>query len=153
MLLGWLDYYRATIERKCEGLAVADLRRRSVPPSALSLLGLVRHLSEVERHWFRGAWTGERPPALYCSRAVPDADFSEVDEADADAALAAWRAECTHSRRLLAGPLDLDAPTTRPLRGEPVTRRWILVHMVEEYARHAGHADLLREAIDGSTGL
>jgi hypothetical protein len=153
MLLRWLDYYRATIERKVEGLTGADLRRRSVPPSALSLLGLVRHLSEVERHWFRGAWTGERPPTLYCSRAVPDADFSGVDGADANAALATWRAECAHSRRLVAGPLDLEAPTTRQLRGEAITRRWILVHMVEEYAHHAGHADLLREAIDGSTGV
>jgi uncharacterized damage-inducible protein DinB len=153
MLLGWLEFYRATIARKCAGLDPEDLRCRAVPPSSLSLLGLVRHLAEVERHWIRGTWAGDRPPALYCSKAAPDADFAQVDDADAEAALAAWHAECAHARQVLSGPLDLDEATDRRWRGEAITRRWILVHLVEEYARHAGHADLLREAIDGQTGI
>jgi uncharacterized damage-inducible protein DinB len=150
MLDSWLDYHRATLAMKCEGLSDEQLRLRSVEPSSLSLLGLVRHLAEVERNWFRRALAGEDAPYLYASDDDPDGDFDNVDTADVAEAFATWRAECDHARRVAAATPDLEATGVR--RGRPVSLRWILVHMIEEYARHNGHADLLRERIDGAVG-
>ena len=151
MLETWLDFHRATLRQKCAGLSDADLRRRSVEPSSMSLLGLVRHLAEVERVWFRRVLAGEDAPALYCSKDHPDGDFDDVDIADVPASFAAWEEECVRARELAAAH-DLDAVGQRQRHGEDVSLRWILVHMIEEYARHNGHADFLRERIDGAVG-
>ena len=152
MLAGWLDFHRKTLERKCEGLTPDQLRTRAVPPSNLSLLGLMRHMAEVEQHWFKRVLLDERVRQPYSSRAHPNADFDDLAQADPDTALALWSAECEDSRRILAAMTDLDAMARREPHGQQVSLRWILVHMIEEYARHNGHADLLRESLDGSTG-
>jgi len=149
MLEAWLEYHRATLLQKCEGLDPDGLRRRSVPPSSMSLLGLVRHMGEVERHWFRRALAREDAPGHYYSDANPDGDFDDVDSADAEEAFDCFRDECDRARKIASG-LTLDDTGDR--RGEPVSLRWVYVHMIEEYARHNGHADLLRETIDGAVG-
>jgi uncharacterized damage-inducible protein DinB len=151
MLEAWLEYHRATLAMKCAGLSAEQLRQRAVPPSTLSLLGLVRHMAEVERGWFRRTLAGEDAPPLYYTKANPDDDFDRVDDADPDEAFAAWYAECDRARTLVAAVPSLDELAART-RGEQISLRWILVHMIEEYARHNGHADFLRERIDGSVG-
>jgi uncharacterized damage-inducible protein DinB len=149
MLAGWLDYHRATLAWKCDGLSDEQMRTASVPPSGLSLLGLVRHMVEVERQWFRAVIAGEDVELVY-SRDDRDGDFNAVPDADPAADLARWRDECARSRQIYAELPSLDA--TGSLRGEPVSARWAVTHMIEEYARHNGHADLVRERIDGSVG-
>jgi uncharacterized damage-inducible protein DinB len=152
MLDAWLEFHRATLAMKCDGLDAAQLRRRAVPPSTLSLLGLVRHMAEVERNWFRRYFTGEDAPPFYYSDANPDGEFDDVDTADVDEAFTAWNAECDNARRVAAAA-SLDDLGAKPRsNGQPVSMRWILVHMVEEYSRHNGHADLLRQCIDGAVG-
>jgi uncharacterized damage-inducible protein DinB len=148
MLVGWLEYHRATLAQKCEGLTEAQLRLRSVPPSHLSLLGLVRHMAEVELNWFRFWLGGQEPHPRY----EGDADFDQVDTADAAEAFAYWREECEHAREVLARFTSLDEVGAGQQVGAGISVRWTLVHMIEEYARHNGHADLLRETIDGKTG-
>jgi uncharacterized damage-inducible protein DinB len=152
MLEAWLEFHRGTLEMKCDGLSTEQLRERAVPPSSLSLLGLVRHMTDVERHWFRNTLNGEDVPDLYSSEDDRDGDFDHVDDADPADAFAAWRAELEHVRQVVAGVPSLEAVGARRRRGELVSLRWILVHMIEEYARHNGHADLIRERIDGSVG-
>ena len=152
MLIGWLEFHRATLAWKCGGLDDAQLRRRSVMPSALSLLGLIRHMADVERGWFANAWGGEGLPYRYSRPDEPDGDFFEVDDADVEEAFDAWGVECAHSRRLLDEVRDLDALGQGVRDGQHVSMRWILTHMIEEYARHNGHADLIRESIDGAVG-
>jgi uncharacterized damage-inducible protein DinB len=153
MLDGWLDYHRATLGWKCEGLSDDQLRERAVPPSSLSLLGLVRHITEVERHWFRNIFDGEDAPALYYTDERPDDDFDDLESAPVSQVLASWRKECVRARELTAGrSLDEVSKRASTRTGESFSLRWILTHMVEEYARHNGHADLIRERIDGSTG-
>ncbi len=149
-LTAFLDYYRATLELKCEGLPDAELRRRGVPPSNLSLLGLVRHLAEVERHWFTHGVAGRPRQDIWCTTEHPDADFDDVDTADGAEAFQVWRTECATSRALTA-ERELNE-TFRNRNDVAISLRWVLVHMIEEYARHIGHADLLRERIDGATG-
>jgi uncharacterized damage-inducible protein DinB len=151
MLDAWLDFHRATLAMKCDGLSDAQLRERAVPPSTLSLLGLVRHLADVERNWFRRVLAGEDAPPLFWSDDDPDGDFDNVGTADVAEGFAAWRSECERARQAAAAAPSLEATGLR--RGEPVSLRWILVHMIEEYARHNGHADLLRERIDGTVGV
>jgi uncharacterized damage-inducible protein DinB len=148
----YLRRYRLTIEMKCADLTPEQLASRSVPPSTMSLLGLVRHLARVEHHWFRRVLEGQDIPRIYRTDDDHDAD-SNVVAADADLvadAWASWRREVDHADRWLARCDDLDAEV--PHGGGRVAVRDVLVHMVEEYARHAGHADLLRECIDGRTG-
>ena len=152
MLDAWLDFHRATLLSKCEGLDDAQLRTRSVPPSSLSLLGLVRHMTEVERSWFRRVLLDEEVQPLYYSDANEDGDFDDVDTADVPADLARFREELETCREIAASHQDLDAVAKRRRRGHEVSLRWIYLHMVEEYARHNGHADFLRERIDGVTG-
>jgi uncharacterized damage-inducible protein DinB len=154
MLSGWLDFHRAILLWKCEGLSDEQLKRRSVPPSALSLLGLVRHMADVERGWFRQVLLGQDVPDLYPAPDDPDADFNGVDGADAAADLAAFEAECAEARKAVAAAPDLDMLSAQRSQrtGQQFSLRWILSHMIEEYARHNGHADLLRETIDGATG-
>jgi uncharacterized damage-inducible protein DinB len=151
-LEGFLDFHRATLELKCRGLTPEQLASRSVPPSSMSLLGLVRHLADVERGWFdRFAYPTQRAPLFY-SEADPDGDFDNAvgtDEA-VDEAFTAWRAMVEESRAVSARTA-LDA-TFEHQRNGTTSLRWLLTHLVEEYARHNGHADLLRERIDGVTG-
>ncbi|MDR0344431.1 MAG: DinB family protein [Nocardiopsaceae bacterium] len=150
MLAAWLDYHRATLARKCDGLDDAQLRERSAPPSSLSLLGLVRHMAETERAWFRRGLLGEDIPPRYYGDDNPDGDFDDAGTADRAEAFAAWREECEQARRAEAAAPSLDTGFER--RGGRYTLRWVMLHMIEEYARHNGHADLLRERIDGATG-
>ena len=147
MLIGWLEYHRATLELKCQGLTDDQLRTRSVPPSALSLLGLVRHMAEVENNWFR-FWLGGDGPVY---RWEGDEDFA-VGGADVAEAFDYWRSECANAREVLATFGSLDDVGAGQTVGAGISVRWTLTHMIEEYARHNGHADLLREAIDGTTG-
>jgi len=156
----WLEFHRATLLVKCAGLTAEQLGRRSVPPSTLSLRGLVRHMTEVERSWFRRVLDGQQAPPLYYGPDDDDGDFDGVgrdpDHPDADAAvareLAAFTGELAVSRSLAASRSSLDETGASPRHGELVSLRWIYLHMIEEYARHNGHADLLRESIDGVTG-
>ena len=149
----WVDFHRATLLMKCQGLTAEELTMRSVAPSTLTLLGLVRHMSEVERGWFRRHAAREDVDYHYSTDEDPDADLLNVDPAQASADLAHFVAECRLSREATAN-LDLDDVV--PSRGHHAERtrnvRWIYLHMIEEYARHNGHADLLRERIDGATG-
>jgi uncharacterized damage-inducible protein DinB len=148
-LTGFLDYQRATLAWKISDLGADDLRRRAVPSSALSLLGLVRHMAEVERGWFRKDLAGESIGDIWTTEDTPEAAF-DVEGADVDEAIVAWEAECDQARAIAAA-YSLDE--TFVLRGSwTLSLRWLLSHMVEEYARHNGHADLLREAIDGEVG-
>jgi uncharacterized damage-inducible protein DinB len=152
MLDTWLEFHRATLEWKCEGLTDEQLREQSAPPSIMSLLGLVRHMAEVERGWFRQVLTGEDAPDIYVTDEDPDAEFNGAATGDIAEAFATWRAECEAARKAAAAAASLDLLAARPTRSGTVSLRWIMVHMIEEYARHNGHADLLRERIDGATG-
>lgn len=152
MLTAWLEYHRGTLAWKCSGLTDAQLRVRPVAPSSLSLLGLLRHMTEVERAWFQRVLLGTDVPRLYSGATNPDGDFDDVDTADVAADVARFAAECAASRAAVDGAQSLDVIGAGLWRGEPVSLRWILVHMVEEYARHNGHADLIRELIDGAVG-
>ena len=151
MLVAWLEYHRATLEQKCEGLTDDQLRMRSVPPSTLSLLGLVRHMAKVEHSWFRRVLEQQDLPRLYFSEDDRDLDFNGAvgDDTVVAEAWEAWWREVVHARKVYE---ELDLDTTVPVHGEATETRDIIVHMVEEYARHVGHADLLRECIDGRTG-
>ena len=156
-LAAYLGNYRKTLELKCSGLDAAAMARRSVPPSDLSLLGLVRHLAAVERFWFRLVLARQKVPNLFLNE--DDRDESIVDAVGDDAVVAeawdAWRSEVAHAEEFLAGVDDLGACVPFPLdseTGDEVAVRDVLVHMIEEYARHMGHADLLRERIDGRVG-
>ena len=149
-LTAFLDFQRATLAVKCEGLTDAQLRERAVPPSSLSLLGLVRHMAEVEANWFRPLLGGEPMGGIWAPGLDVDVAFRDAATASVADAFGAWEAECEHARRLVSAAPSLDLAAQRG--GGRYTLRWVLVHMVEEYARHNGHADLLRERIDGATG-
>ncbi|MEU8799205.1 DinB family protein [Spirillospora sp. NPDC048819] len=149
-LAAFLDFHRSTLLSKCSGLTGEQLASKPVPSTSLSLLGLVRHLAENERWWFRRRFDQDEAVAdLYCSDEHPDGDFDFADAADAEADFATYAREVDLARRTAAGrSLDEEFPG----RGGTLTLRWVYLHMFEEYARHNGHADLLREAIDGTTG-
>lgn len=151
-LESWLDFHRATLAHKCEGLTDEQLREQSAPPSNLSLLGLVRHLAETERGWFRQVLSGEDVPDLYVTPEDQDAEFTGAATADVARSFAGWQTECELARKAVAAAPSLDVLAAQPTRLGAASLRWILVHMIEEYARHNGHADLLRERIDGATG-
>ena len=151
----YLGNYRLTIELKCDGLDADQLARRSVPPSTLSLLGLVRHLAQVENHWFQRALQGQTSsPRLYKREDDPDWDFSGArpDPAVAEGAFTAWKAEIAKADEWLDAVGEAGLGSEVPFDDGTVAVRDVLVHVIEEYARHAGHADLLRECIDGRTG-
>jgi uncharacterized damage-inducible protein DinB len=153
VLAAYLDRYRLTFEMKCEGLDVEQLALRSVPPSTMSLLGLVRHLARVEHSWFRRFIEGRQDlPRLYDSPDDPDSDFEDAvaDDAVVSEAWHTWRAEVAHSREIYAELDDLGAMVGP--EGNQGEVRDVVVHLLEEYARHCGHADLLRERIDGRVG-
>jgi uncharacterized damage-inducible protein DinB len=149
----WLDFHRDTLLSKCAGLTEDQLKVRSVPPSALSLLGLVRHMVEVERWWFRMHAGGEQIAWEYCGDDNESADFDDLDDADAAAGLETYRREIDAARAAVQGKGLADVVASRgdhPDRTRDI--RWIYQHMIEEYARHNGHADLIRECIDGVVG-
>jgi len=151
-LTAFLDFQRATLALKCDGLTDDQLRDQAVQPSTLSLLGIVRHMAEVERNWFRPVLDGEEMSGLWAAGQAldPEPAFEEVGTADVAEAFAAWRGECEHSAALTVGASSLHVTGMRG--GARFSLRWVMVHMIEEYARHNGHADLLRERIDGSIG-
>ena len=149
MLESMLEYHRATLLSKCAGLTADELKQHATDPSSMSLLGLIRHMTEVERGWFRRGAAGEDLDMFYCSEANPDGDFDDVGDADAEADFAAYLSEVDQAR---AGAADLPLDQTFTHRAKPFNLRWVYLHMIEEYARHNGHADLLRERIDGLTG-
>ena len=154
MLQGWLDLHRDTLQHKCAGLTAEQLRTPSVEPSGLTLLGLVRHLADVERWWFRHRAAGLDLPDLYDYSTDPDADLNDIADADPAAAFATLRAEIEAADRAVADlPLDHTFRHRLPdgSTGE-ISLRWVYVHVIEEYARHNGHADLIRERVDGVTG-
>jgi hypothetical protein len=154
-LTGYLRNYRTTLELKCAGLDPAELAARSVPPSDLSLLGLVRHLADVERFWFREVLAqGDRAP-LFFTEEKHDADLADAtgDQTCVDHAWQMWRDEVAFAEGFLVGADDLGASVTFPPDTDMrVEVRDVVIHMIEEYARHLGHADLLRERIDGRVG-
>jgi uncharacterized damage-inducible protein DinB len=147
----WLRFHRQTLLIKCAGLTADQLKQASVEPSILTLLGLVRHMTEVERSWFRRRFAGESVDPLYYTNDQPDGDFENVADADAEHDFAAYLAECEAADAAVAGR-GLDETFVHPRTKTRMDLRWIYVHMIEEYARHNGHADLLRERIDGVVG-
>ncbi len=150
MLDAWLDFHRATLLLKCEGLNDEQRKRRPVTTSKLSLHGIVRHMVAVERNWFtRVLLRAPETPYIFVDPTVDDSELLPLDDADWDSDLAAWQAECEASR---ANAAEHDLDDTGLRHGKPCSLRWIYVHMIEEYARHNGHADLIRELIDGAVG-
>jgi hypothetical protein len=150
-LAAYLDYYRATVEMKCRGLTPEQARTRSMPPSTLSLHGLVRHLAGCERWWFQQNFERRDVPFLFFTEDNPNLDFDLPTDAEFVADLETWRDECAVSREIVAAH-ELDE-TARPLDWfEDVDLRWVVLRMITEYAQHCGHADLLREGVDGRTG-
>jgi uncharacterized damage-inducible protein DinB len=149
VLLDYLGYHRLTLQLKCADLDAESLARRSVPPSNLSLLGLVRHMAKVEQIWFRIRMAGERVPRHYRTEDRPDMDFEDAlgDPAVVADAWQTWRSEVEFAERFVADADDLGM-----IGADGDSLREVLVHMIEEYARHNGHADLLRERIDGRVG-
>jgi Protein of unknown function (DUF664) len=152
MLQGWLDYHRVTLLIKCAGLSEQQLKLTSCPPSDLSLLGLVRHLTDVERGWFlrgvAGRSSAEAQP-LYSTKDDPDGDFSNLDSAPAHAVLSTYEATIAEVN---AATESISLDHTFSNGGKAWSARWVYFHLIEEYARHNGHADLIRERIDGATG-
>ena len=152
ILTAYLDWHRQTFELKCSGVPPERLSDKGIPPSGLSLHGLARHLAGVERWWFRTQFAGEDVPMLYYSDDDPNQDFDALDGDPAEA-FAVWREECARSRQIVAAASSLDQTGTHAATGNPISLRRVMVHLIAEYARHNGHADLLRERIDGATGL
>ncbi|AVV47077.1 DinB family protein [Streptomyces sp. ID05-04B] len=151
MLRAFLDYHRATLAMKCEGLTDEELRRRSMPPSTLSLLGLVRHMAEVERAWFRRVFEDNDAPMVWSD----EIDFQAAYDASASTraeAFGAWQAEVENSRRVERAAESLDQAGYQPRWEEEVSLRMVMVHVLLEYGRHNGHADFLREGVDGTVG-
>jgi hypothetical protein len=149
MLEEWLEFHRTTLLLKCEGVDEVGLKKRPVATSNLSLHGLVRHMAEVERNWFQRVLRGNRAPFIWVDPHVDDREFVPLDAEVWREDIAAWRAECERSRGA-AAEHGLDDTGIR--RGKVYSLRWIYLHMIEEYARHNGHADLIRELVDGEVG-
>ena len=152
MLRAYLDWHRATLALKCADLSDEQLRTRSTPPSDLSLLGLVRHLAEVERSWFRRVLEGADVPWLWSADGDRRAAF-EVAGASQAEAFDAWEEEVAHARRIERATESLDVTGVDRGSGDEYSLRRVMVHLVQEYARHNGHADLLREGLDGVVGV
>ncbi|WP_345551370.1 DinB family protein [Streptomyces lannensis] len=155
MLEAWLDFHRATLTLKCSGLTDSQLRLASAAPSSMTLLGLVQHMAEVERNWFQRVFAGLQVPPVF-GEGNGDGFSVQPDQGLAEAT-AVWQAEIAHGRELVADALlddsgSLPEQEAHHVGDQGVSLRWIMVHMIEEYARHNGHADLIRERIDGVTG-
>ncbi|MEU0097908.1 DinB family protein [Streptomyces sp. NPDC006267] len=153
----WLDFYRATLAQKCGDLSDQDLREASAAPSPITLLGLLQHAAEVERNWFGRVLAQEDAPPVHASPAGGgdgaegrEGGWDLAEDATFEQALARWEAEVARARRNCAARALDD---TSPFMGAQVTLCWIYIHMIGEYARHCGHADLVRERVDGRTGV
>jgi uncharacterized damage-inducible protein DinB len=154
-LESWLEFHRSTLTLKCAGLDDRQVRLASVPPSPMTLLGLVQHMAKVERTWFQRVFAGKDLPPLY--DAGKGDGFALDPDHGIEEALSVWHAEVARSREAIAAsslddPGMLSEQHAQIVGDQSVSLRWILAHMIEEYARHNGHADLLRECIDGVTG-
>ncbi|MGW6917803.1 DinB family protein [Kitasatospora sp. NPDC054939] len=150
-LRSYLDFHRATLAMKCEGLTEEQLRLRSSPPSTLTLLGLVKHMAEVERTWFRRVIDGQDLPLRWS----PDGDYQAAYDPTGttrEEAFAAWEEEVAHARRIEREARSLDVTGYQPRWESEVSLRLVMLHLIHEYARHNGHADFLREGIDGVVG-
>ena len=156
MLNAFLDAQRDTLEWKCCDLTFHQLQEAASPPSRMTLLGLLRHLTEVEYFWLEGMLLGNGSHlGLYSGQANPaegDRAWTDLDSHSVDDVMQNWKDACKASRRNAASLPDVDAAAAHLWDNKPVTLRWITVHMIREYARHTGHADFLRERIDGATG-
>jgi uncharacterized damage-inducible protein DinB len=151
LLRAYLDFHRETLACKCAGLSDDELRRRTTP-SSLSLLSLVRHMAEVERSWFRRVIDGQDVPLVWS----PDGDFQvayDTTDAAPEEAFAAWQAEIAIARDIEAAAPSLDVVGVDRRSGDEYSLRRVMNHLIQEYARHNGHADLIREGIDGTTGV
>ncbi|MEV6261069.1 DinB family protein [Streptomyces sp. NPDC051784] len=157
MLESWLDFHRETLELKCQGLDDRQVRTAAVAPSEMTLLGLVQHLAEIERNWFQRIFGGADVEPVYAGEGSGDG-FALSGDRGIGEALEIWRKEVAMSRQLVRDASSLDDVGALPeaeaasVGDRGLSLRWILVHMIEEYARHNGHADLLRERVDGVTG-
>ncbi len=149
-LWAMLDYYRATLVSKCAELSDEDLRRRAIPPSNLTLIGLLRHMADVEVYWFGHVVAGEDVTFTYDPN-VTNADFDDVETSAGEEVAAVFLGSVSRAKEWVAGH-DLDTVCARERDGESLNLRYVVVHLIEEYARHCGHADLLREVIDGEVG-
>ncbi len=152
MLRAFLEFHRATLAMKCDGLTDDQLRQQSMPPSTLSLLGLVRHMAEVERVWFRRTINAEDIGLVWSDQG----DFQVAYDASGSTrleAFTAWQAEVERSRRIELAAESLDVIAYQPRWDGNVSLRMVMQHMIHEYARHSGHADFLREGIDGVVGV
>ncbi len=148
-----LDFHRCTLAMKCRSLSDEQLRQRSVETSTLTLLGLVRHMTEVERYWLDEIFLGLAPEPFYDNSDDPDADFHDLDSDPVELVIERWVQRRTASSNVVdAHDFDERSRGRVDWIDEQVNLRFIVVHLVEEYARHCGHADLLREALDGATG-
>jgi len=154
-LKDFLTGCRQTLELKCRDLDPEQMARRTVPPSNMSLLGLVRHMADVERYWFRQILSGEDAPRRYRTPEDRDADFNgaSADPAVVEDAWNAWHEEVAYAEQYGDGVTDLGATVRLPDEEDEIAVREVLMHMIEEYSRHCGHADLLRERIDGRVGV
>jgi hypothetical protein len=150
-LASWLDFHRTTLRQKCQGLTGQQMVQAAVPPSAMTLLGLVQHMSLVEWGWFEHSFADGPTSEPMETGGDPEAEWHMLDPDRVGEAWEIFERQCAHSRAIVDGAVSLDAlsaTTKEPIRD----LRWIMVHMIEEYARHNGHADLLRECIDGVVG-
>ena len=150
LLDGYLNRYRVSFLNRCSGLTAGQLAERSVPPSNLSLIGIARHLTDVELNYFRRRWGGQEAASYYYREDRPDTDFEDASPQTAERDLQRLAAEQEAARQAVAG-LALDTIFVNPRWGE-MSLRWAVIHMIGEYAGHTGHADLLRERIDGQAG-
>ncbi|MFH9609652.1 DinB family protein [Streptomyces sp. NPDC017448] len=151
-LRAFLDYQRDTLAMKCAGLGDEELRERSMPPSTLSLLALVRHLAEVERAWFRRVFEDESAPMVWSQKPFDFQAAYDAGTATRAEAFAAWQAEVANSRRIEREAASLELVGRQPRWEKEVSLRMVMVHVLLEYGRHNGHADLLREGVDGTVG-
>ena len=152
-LAAWLDFQRHTLLLKCDGLDDTTLRTASAPPSSLTLQGLVQHLAEVERNWFQRVVGRRDAPPIYGPAPAPgghDGGFELSEQVSFADAVDTWRAEVDTAHTICA---DHELDDVVPFMGTEVSVRWIYLHMIGEYARHNGHADILRERLDGATGV
>jgi uncharacterized damage-inducible protein DinB len=150
-LESWLEFHRMTLLTKCAGLSAEQLKKRSVEPSPMCLLGLVRHMTDVERSWFRRRLDGQDIAPMHWSENNVDGDFDDTVAADAEVDYATYLAELEAVREVAASH-TLDDTFFHDREKVTIDMRWVMTHMIEEYARHNGHADLLRERVDGVTG-
>ena len=150
MLPLWMDYQRSTLLWKCELLDGGDLARQGVPPSPLSLLGIVRHMTLVEWSWFEEVFAGTETASPIPTDLDRDADWNDLNPSRAMEDIERFQRQCEVSRGIVAGASSFDDVAANGR--DTISLRWILVHMIEEYARHNGHADFLREQIDGAVG-